>query len=107
MRKPGQIQQHSRAISECLRASGRRTTCSVGAKTRDVMIIDLSGKHAIVSGSTSGIGFAIAHGLAASGASVVLNGRTAKNVDAAVSRLAGMLPKAKLEGIAAALSGAG
>jgi NAD(P)-dependent dehydrogenase (short-subunit alcohol dehydrogenase family) len=70
------------------------------------MIIDLSGKHAIVSGSTSGIGFAIAHGLAASGASVVINGRTAKNVDAAVSRLAGMLPKAKLEGIAADLSGA-
>ncbi len=68
------------------------------------MIIDLSGKHAIVSGSTSGIGFAIAHGLAASGAAVVINGRNRKNVDAALSRLAGMLPKAKVEGIAADLS---
>src|SRR3984957_2666682 len=106
MRKPGQIQQHSRAISECLRASGRRTTCSVGAKTRDVMIIDLSGKHAIVSGSTSGIGFAIAQGLAASGATVVINGRSQKNVDASMSRLAGILPKAKVEGIAADLSSA-
>ena len=70
------------------------------------MIIDLSGKHAIVSGSTSGIGFAIAHGLAASGAAVVINGRNRKNVDAALSRLAGIVPKAKVEGIAADLSGA-
>ncbi len=70
------------------------------------MIIDLSGKHAIVSGSTSGIGFAIAQGLAASGATVVINGRSQKNVDASMSRLAGILPKAKVEGIAADLSSA-
>jgi NAD(P)-dependent dehydrogenase (short-subunit alcohol dehydrogenase family) len=70
------------------------------------MIIDLSGKHAIVSGSTSGIGFAIAQGLAAAGATVVINGRSQKNVDAAVSRLAAILPKAKVEGIAADLSSA-
>jgi NAD(P)-dependent dehydrogenase (short-subunit alcohol dehydrogenase family) len=68
------------------------------------MIIDLSGKHAIVSGSTSGIGFAIAQGLAASGATVVINGRSQKNVDAALSRLAAVLPKAKVEGNAADLS---
>ena len=70
------------------------------------MIIDLSGKHAIVSGSTSGIGFAIAQGLAASGATVVINGRSQKSVDASVSRLAGILPKANVEGIAADLSSA-
>ncbi len=39
------------------------------------MMIDLTGKRAIVSGSTAGIGFAIASGLAAAGAAVVLNGR--------------------------------
>ena len=41
-----------------------------------MMNIDLSGKHAVVTGSPGGIGFAIAKGLAASGASVVINGRT-------------------------------
>ena len=40
------------------------------------MKIDLSGKSAVVSGSTAGIGYAIAKGLAEAGASVVVNGRT-------------------------------
>ncbi len=39
------------------------------------MQIDLTGKTAIVTGSTGGIGFAIAKGLAESGATVVVNGR--------------------------------
>ena len=68
------------------------------------MIIDLSGKRAIVTGSTAGIGFAIAGGLAASGASVVLNGRSEKSVAAAQKRLTETLPKAKVEGVAADLA---
>jgi len=68
------------------------------------MIIDLSGKHAIVTGSTSGIGFAIARGLAESGAAVVINGRSQKSVDAALLRLSQQLPRAKIEGIAADLA---
>jgi NAD(P)-dependent dehydrogenase (short-subunit alcohol dehydrogenase family) len=51
------------------------------------MQIDLNGKTAIVTGSTAGIGFAIASGLAGAGASVVVNGRTQAAVDKAVSRL--------------------
>ncbi|MGM5036056.1 SDR family NAD(P)-dependent oxidoreductase [Tardiphaga sp. 803_E3_N1_3] len=51
------------------------------------MNIDLSGKVALVTGSTEGIGFAIARGLHKAGAEVVINGRTAKKVDAAVARL--------------------
>jgi NAD(P)-dependent dehydrogenase (short-subunit alcohol dehydrogenase family) len=67
------------------------------------MIIDLSGKHAVVTGSTSGIGFAIAQGLAMAGAAVVINGRSQKNVDAAMRRLREEVPPAKVEGVAADL----
>lgn len=49
------------------------------------MNIDLSGKTAVVSGSTAGIGLAIAKGLAASGASVVINGRKQETVDRAIA----------------------
>jgi NAD(P)-dependent dehydrogenase (short-subunit alcohol dehydrogenase family) len=51
------------------------------------MIIDLSGKTAIVTGSTGGIGFAIASGLAKAGACVTLVGRTRARVDAALAKL--------------------
>lgn len=53
------------------------------------MKIDLSNKTAIVTGSTEGIGFAIAKGLAEAGATVVVNGRTAARVEAAIARLGG------------------
>ena len=46
-----------------------------------LMKIDLSGKTAIVTGSTAGIGYAIAKGLAQAGAEVVVNGRTAAAVE--------------------------
>jgi NAD(P)-dependent dehydrogenase (short-subunit alcohol dehydrogenase family) len=52
------------------------------------MKIDLSGKTALVTGSTSGIGHAIAKGLALAGANVVVNGRTQAKVDSAVAAIA-------------------
>jgi NAD(P)-dependent dehydrogenase (short-subunit alcohol dehydrogenase family) len=70
------------------------------------MNIDLRNRHAVVTGSTSGIGFAIAQGLADAGAAVVINGRSPKNVDTARKRLVERLPQAKVDGIAADLSGA-
>ncbi len=51
------------------------------------MDLGLKGKLAVVTGSTSGIGAAIARGLAAEGAKVVVNGRSRQSVDRAVERL--------------------
>ncbi|MGY3451849.1 SDR family NAD(P)-dependent oxidoreductase [Bradyrhizobium sp. USDA 4353] len=64
------------------------------------MNIDLSGKTALVTGSTAGIGFAIAKGLAACGAEVVVNGRSQGRVDEAVARLKQAVPGAKVRGVA-------
>lgn len=49
--------------------------------------IDLAGKTAVVTGSTQGIGLAIARSLHAAGADVVVNGRTVQRVEQAVSNL--------------------
>ena len=51
------------------------------------MDLKLNGQTALVTGSTGGIGFAIAHRLAAEGASVVVSGRGQEKVDAAVAKI--------------------
>jgi NAD(P)-dependent dehydrogenase (short-subunit alcohol dehydrogenase family) len=68
------------------------------------MNIDLKGKAALVTGSTSGIGHAIARGLAVAGANVVVNGRTQGKVDAAVAAIAKAAPGGKIAGVAADVS---
>jgi len=68
------------------------------------MKIDLSGKTALVTGSTSGIGHAIARGLAGAGAEVTINGRSQAKVDAAVAAIAKAVPGAKARGVAADVS---
>ena len=65
------------------------------------MQIDLSNKTAIVTGSTAGIGFAIARGLAEAGACVVVNGRTQQHVERALAALASAVPGATMRGVAA------
>lgn len=67
------------------------------------MNIELSHKTAIVTGSTAGIGLAIARGLAASGANVTINGRTQAAVDHAIATLAAEVPSATIDGFAADL----
>jgi NAD(P)-dependent dehydrogenase (short-subunit alcohol dehydrogenase family) len=70
------------------------------------MDLKLVGKRAVVTGSTAGIGLAIAADLAREGAEVVVNGRTAARVEAALASLKRELPQARLLGVAADLSSA-
>jgi NAD(P)-dependent dehydrogenase (short-subunit alcohol dehydrogenase family) len=70
------------------------------------MKIDLSNKTAIVTGSTAGIGFAIAKRLAEAGAKAVVNGRRQASVDGAVAALRQAVPGAAVHGVAADLGSA-
>ncbi|MDP9109801.1 MAG: SDR family oxidoreductase, partial [Pseudomonadota bacterium] len=70
------------------------------------MQIDLTGKRALVTGSTSGIGYAIARTLADAGATVTINGRSEAGVAAALDRLKQTVPGALLAGVAADLGNA-
>ena len=67
------------------------------------MDLQLSDKVALVSGSTAGIGLAIATTLAEEGATVIVNGRTQERVNHAIEILQQSVPNAKLQGIAADL----
>jgi NAD(P)-dependent dehydrogenase (short-subunit alcohol dehydrogenase family) len=68
------------------------------------MKIDLTGKTALVTGSTAGIGLAIAKGLAGTGAEVVVNGRSQAKVDAAIAAIGKAIPGARVKGVAADVS---
>lgn len=65
------------------------------------MNLHLSGKTALVTASTGGIGFQIARTLAQEGVQVIINGRTQAVVDAAINKLQAELPSASLLPLAA------
>lgn len=65
------------------------------------MDMQLTDRRALITGSTSGIGYAIARSLAAEGAQVTLTGRTQARVDAALAKLKEEVPGAKAAGVAA------
>ena len=67
----------------------------------DLQLVD---KLALVSGSTKGIGLAIATGLAREGARTIVNGRTEKSVAEALARIQQAVPKARLESFVGDLS---
>lgn len=70
----------------------------------NAMNLHLQNKLALVTGSTKGIGHAIAVALAAEGARVIVNGRSEASVDDAISRLRTEVPDAQVEGFAGDLS---
>src|ERR1700689_3743749 len=81
------------------------------------MQVDLSGLRAVVTGSTKGIGRAVAEALAENGAEVVINGRKSADVEQAIAAIRAAQPKGKLvaaagdaataEGVAAIIKAAG
>ncbi len=68
------------------------------------MDLQLRNKKALVTGSTAGIGFAIAQKLASEGAVVVINGRTEERVQEAIEQIKKTDPQAQLIGVAADIS---
>jgi len=70
------------------------------------MKISLDGSVALVTASTGGIGFAIAKGLAESGAEVILNGRSEESVNKAKAALTQQVPAAKIRTVIADLGSA-
>jgi NAD(P)-dependent dehydrogenase (short-subunit alcohol dehydrogenase family) len=70
------------------------------------MDLGLHGRRALITGSTAGIGFAIARGLAAEGARVTITGRTRPSVDHALARLRESVPACEADGVAADCAGA-
>ncbi len=68
------------------------------------MDLQLTSKVALVTGSTKGIGFAIAVALAREGARVIVNGRSQKSVDEALQRIREIAPSARIDGFAGDLS---
>jgi gluconate 5-dehydrogenase len=78
-------------------------------------LFDLTGKRVLITGSSQGIGFALAKGLAAAGAEIVLNGRDAGKLSAAAEALGADVPGAVVhqlgfdvtdhEGVRAAVDG--
>jgi NAD(P)-dependent dehydrogenase (short-subunit alcohol dehydrogenase family) len=70
------------------------------------MNLELDGKRALVTGSTAGIGYAIAVALAQEGAHVIVNGRTEPRVEQAIASIRTSYAQANVEGLAADLGSA-
>jgi NAD(P)-dependent dehydrogenase (short-subunit alcohol dehydrogenase family) len=78
------------SVLDCARESSDRVA-------GERLELDIAGKTALISGSTRGIGRAIAHRLASEGARVIVTGRA--NVEAAVEALRREIPRAEVQGV--------
>jgi NAD(P)-dependent dehydrogenase (short-subunit alcohol dehydrogenase family) len=87
-----------------LRVARQRLAEDLTATPREApMEIDLAGCTAVVTGSTAGIGLAIAAGLAGAGARIVITGRTQGRVDQAMKSVRESVPRVDIVGVAADL----
>jgi NAD(P)-dependent dehydrogenase (short-subunit alcohol dehydrogenase family) len=77
---------------------------TVSCLLEDTLDLRLTDKVVLITGSTAGIGFAIARNIAAEGAHVYVNGRTQERVDAAVAAIRSQAASAKVDGIVADFS---
>jgi NAD(P)-dependent dehydrogenase (short-subunit alcohol dehydrogenase family) len=76
----------------------------IGSLLEDTVDLKLTDKVALITGSTAGIGYAIAQALASEGARVYVNGRTQERVDAAVAAIRLHADTIKIDGIVADFS---
>ena len=83
---------------------GRESNRKHSFLPEDIVDLKLSEKVALVTGSTAGIGLAIAQSLAREGAHVYVNGRTHERVESAMAAIRSHVPRAKVDGIVADFS---
>jgi NAD(P)-dependent dehydrogenase (short-subunit alcohol dehydrogenase family) len=79
--------------------TGKNCECYIRARAEEIVVMELQlkGKVALVTGSTAGIGFAIASSLAGEGATVIINGRSEKRIGDAITTIRQKHPQARLE----------
>src|SRR6266404_3235353 len=95
--KAAAVRKTRRALAKMFRRSAKLSIRR--ERYSKAMDLDLKGKVALVTGSTAGIGFAIAKRLAAEGAEVILNGRTDERVGEASAKIDNEVSGAKLRGV--------
>src|SRR5258708_6172924 len=92
------------ANAGCLRRSSRLNQKRERLLVEDTVELKLTDKVVLVTGSTAGIGFAIARALASEGAHVYLNGRTQERVNAAMAAIRSNTAAGKVDGNVAGVS---
>ena len=90
--KYGQLTYHSSRLPGAIRFNVHSISSSIGSTRRGSALYTFRGKYVLITGSSSGLGSALAEALAARGANVVLNARSAKSLHRLAERLREQYP---------------